>query len=65
MKFDFCEALFMCIKCIIYVFWDIALNIFLKDKGMHHCDLFSQEELNIENVLPLFKMVSLICDHYS
>ena len=51
--------------CIIYVFWNIALNIFLKDKGMHHCDLFSQEELNIEHVLPLFKRVSLICNQDS
>ena len=50
---------------IIYVFWNIALDIFLKDKVMHHCDLFSQEELNIENVLPLFKEISLICNHDS
>ena len=49
----------MCINC---VFWNIALDIFLKifkDKGMHQCDLFSHEELNIENVLPLFKRVVL------
>ena len=65
MKFNFCEALFIYIMCIIYVFWNIALNIFLKDKGMHHCDLFSQEELNIEHVLPLFKRVSLICNQDS
>ena len=51
--------------CIIYVFWHIALKFFLKDKGMHHCDLLSQEELNIEKFLPLVKRVSLICDHDS
>ena len=65
MKFDFCEVLFICIMHIIYVFWNIASDIFLKDKVMHHCDLFSQEELNIENVLPLFKEISLICNHDS
>ena len=48
-----------------YVFWNTVLDIFLKDKGMHHCDLFSQQELNIENVLPLFKRVTLICNHDS
>ena len=40
-------------SCIICVFWNTALDIFLKilkDKAMHRCDLFSQEELNIENV---------------
>ena len=65
MKFDFWEVLFICIMRIIYVFWNIALDIFLKDKVMHHCDLFSQEKLNIENVLPLFKEISLICNHDS
>ena len=51
----------------IYLFiWNIGLNVFLKDKGMHNCDLFSQEEeLDIGNVLPLFKRVSLICNHDS
>ena len=49
MKFDFCETLFVCIMCIICVFQNIALDIFLKGKGTHQCDLFSQEELNIEN----------------
>ena len=65
MKFDFWEVLFICIMRIIYVFWNIALDIFLKDEVMHHCDLFSQEKLNIENVLPLFKEISLICNHDS
>ena len=54
--------------CIIYVFLNIALDIFLKilkDKGMHQCDLFSHEELNIGNVLPLFKRVFLLCNHDS
>ena len=53
--------------CLI-VFWNIALDIFLKifkNKGMHQCDLISQEELNIENNLPLFKRVSLFCNHNS
>ena len=62
-KFDFCETLFICIMCINCVFWNIALDIFLKifkDEGMHQCDLFSHEELNIENVLPLFKRVVLV-----
>ena len=67
-KFDFCKTLVICIMCIIYVFWNIALDIFLKilkDKGMHQCDLFSHEELNIGNVLPLFKRVFLFCNHDS
>ena len=55
--------------CTIYFFffffWNIDLNVFLKDEGMHNCDLFSQEELDIGNVLPLFKRVSLICNHDS
>ena len=51
--------------CIIYVFWKIALDISLKDEGMHHCNLFSQEKLNIKNFCPLFKRVSLICYHDS
>ena len=42
------------------VFWNIALDIFLKDRGMHQCDLFYQEQLNTEN-----KRVSLICNHDS
>ena len=52
--------------CIICVFLNITLDIFLKilkDKGMHRCDLFSQEELNTENVLLLFKRVPLFCNH--
>ena len=67
MKFDFCERLFIYIMCII-CFFNIALDIVLKIlklKGMHRCDLFSQEELNIENVLPLFKRVSLFYNHDS
>ena len=51
----------------LYLF-NIALDIFLKvlkDEGMHRCDLFSQEELNIENVLPLLKRVSLFHSHDS
>ena len=54
--------------CIICVSWNIVLDIFLKIfkvKGMHRCDSFSQEELNIENVLLLFKRVSLFCNHDS
>ena len=37
--------------CIIFVFWNIALDIFLKilkDKVMHQSDLFSLGELNID-----------------
>ena len=63
-KFDFCKTLFI----YIYVFWNIAFDIFLKilkDKGMHQCDLFSHEELNIGNVSPLFKRVFLFCNHDS
>ena len=55
----------MCIICVLCI---IALDIFLKilkDKGIHQCDLFSHEELNIENVLPLFKRVFLFCNHDS
>ena len=69
MKFDFCQVLLIYILCTIYLFiyffWNIDLNVFLKDEGMHNCDLFSQEELDIGNVLPLFKRVSLICNHDS
>ena len=42
--------------CIICVFWNIALDIFfkiLKDEVMHQSDLFSLEELNIDNVLTI------------
>ena len=42
--------------CIICVFWNSALDIFLKilkDKVMHQSDLFSLEELNIDNVLTI------------
>ena len=68
MKLDFCEMFFTCIMCIICSFWNIAFDIFLeimKDKGMHRCKLFSQEELNIENVLLLFKTVFLFYNHYT
>ena len=60
--------LFICIMWIICVFFNIALDTFLKilkGKGMHQCDLFSQEELNIKNVLLLFKRVSLFCNYDS
>ena len=53
------SALFVC-------FFNIAFDIFLKivkDKVMHRYDLFFQKELNIKNVLPLFKRVSLFYNH--
>ena len=46
----------MCFICFLEHCLDIFLKI-LKDKGMHQCDLVSQEELNIENNLPLFMRV--------
>ena len=49
--------------CALFVFWNIALDSFLKilkDNGMHQCDLFFQEELNIENTLLLFKRVMTV-----
>ena len=44
----------------LFSFLEYCFRHFLKDKGMHQCDLFSQEQLNIEN-----KRVSLICNHDS
>ena len=68
MKFGFRDTLFICIMCIIcfseYCFRYFFLKI-LKDKDMYQSNLFSLEELNIEDVLPLFKRVSLFCNHDS
>ena len=49
--------LFFLEYCFRYIFE------FLKDKGMHQCDLFAQGELSIENVLLLFKRVFLFYNH--
>ena len=56
----------MWIICVFFI--NIALDIFLKileDKGMRQWYLFSQEELNIENVFSLIKSVSLFYNHDS
>ena len=56
------------ISALFVFFFNIAFDTFLKivkDKVMHRYDLFFQKELNIKNVLPLFKRVSLFYNHDS
>ena len=55
-------------NCTLFVFFRIFLYIFLKkliDKGIHQCELFSHEELNIKNVILSSERVFLVYNHDS